>query len=238
MLDGAERVLSFGSTVSVEATFWGRPSIGADDSFFDGLDALYEARTEEELVDLLTRPALPPKNRHAAIAFGYYLDTYGSGFRHFDTGRISDYEFQSPFRGRCLKPDLADLARRVLALHQFGADDRVAPIARHFTTVSPSDATMQSILILTYMRQRNLAAATGALERVPVIALDTVLKHTGKALLDATQQLAQTGAHEEFRAHAGRLAAAFQQVPAYAAIGSKLAAMAERNARAATAVGA
>jgi len=232
MLDGAERVLSFGSTVSIEATFWGRPSITADDSFFDGLSALHEARSEAELLDLLTRPALPPQDRQAAIAIGYYLNTYGATFRHFDTSRISDYEFQSPFRGRCLKPDFTDLAQRVLALHQAGEDARVLPVARHFTTIAPSDATMQAILILTHLRRHDLAAATTALARVPAAVLEPVLKHTGKALLDATQLLAQTGPTDDFRANATRLSAALAQVPAYAALGAKLAVMAERRARA------
>lgn len=232
MLDGAERVLSFGSTVSIEATFWGRPSISADDSFFDGLGALHEARTETELLDLLTRPALPPQDRQAAIAFGYYLNTYGSAFRHFDTSRISDYEFQSPFRGRCLRPDFADLSRRVLALHQSGEDQRVLPIARHSVTLAPTDVTMQAIQILTHLRRQDLGAATSALGKVPATALESVLKHTGKALLDATQQLAQAGRHEDFRTNATRLSTALAQVPAYAPIGAKLAAMAEHRPRA------
>lgn len=230
MLDGAERVLSFGSTVGIEATFWGRPSISAEDSFFEGLDALHEAHTEASLLELLARPDLRPKDREAAIAFGYYLNSYGAGFRHFDTSRISDYEFESPFRGRCLRPDFTDLAQRVLALHQAGEDQRVAPIARHFTALFASDPTMQAIGILTHLRQRDLGSAITALEQVPAPALEIVLKHTGKALLDATQQLAQASAQGEFRDSARRLGATMRQTPAFTAIGQKLIAMAERAA--------
>jgi hypothetical protein len=228
MLEGADRVLTFGSTVGIEATFWGRPAICADYSFFDHLDAYYEAADESQLLELLSRPDLPPKPREHVLAFGFYLNTFGTGFRHFDTSRISDYEFQSPFRGRCLKPDFGDLAQRVLALHQSGADQRAGLIARHFIAVAPDNAPLHAIHILSLVRQGDLRAAIAVLEHVPGHILETVLKHTGKDLLDATQQLVHSGAPEEFRTNASRLAAALLQTPAFAPLGQRLAAMAAR----------
>lgn len=230
LLDAADRVLTFGSTIGVETTYWNRTVVCADNSLYDGTDVQYEAATEAELLKLLTTPTLPPKSRDAAIRCGFYLNTCGDTFRHFSTEEISDYQFKSPFRGRSLRPDFTDLAQRVLALHQAGDDYRVAPIARHFTALFPSEPTMQAIAILTHLRERDLAGATAALERVPAVALETVLKHTGKALLDATQLLARSGAHEEFRLSAGRLGAAMRQTPTFSAIGQKLIAMAERTA--------
>lgn len=230
MMEGADRVLTFGSTIGIEATYWGRPAICADYSFYDGQDAQYEAGNEEELLELLCRPALPPKAREQAVRFGYYLNTYGEPFVHFSTEQISDYEFKSPFRGRCLKPDFADLAQRLVALHQAGEDDRVRMLAPHYTAVAPADARVQAVVILTHLRSRELTRALDALEKVPAGILELVLKHAGKPLLDATQQLARAETHEAFRAGAARLGAIMQRVPSCAPIGTKLAAMAGRGA--------
>ena len=232
MLEGADLILTFGSTVGLEATFWGRPAVCADHSFYDGHDAHYEAQDEAELFRLITTRSLPPKPRAHALRFGYYLNTFGSEFLHFATDKISDYEFQSPFRGHCLKPDHADLRKRLVELYNSGDLQRAEAIARLCANYQPEDTTAHVLLVLSAIRQSRLAIAVTALEtaahRLPAVQLEPLLKHTAKPLLDATQALAKSGPAEEFRSYARRIGSVFARVPAYAAVGHNQLALAER----------
>ena len=238
MLEGADLIITFGSTVGIEATFWERPAVCADHSFYDGHDAHYEAQDEAELFRLITTRALPPKPRAHALRFGYYLNTFGGEFLHFATDKISDYDFQSPFRGRCLKPDHADLRKRLVELYNSDDLPRAEAVARLCANYQPEDTTAHVLLILCAVRQSRLAIAVAALDaaasHLPAPQLEALLKHTAKALLDATQALGKAGPAVEFRTHALRIGAVFARVPAYSAVGQKLIAFADRARPAST----
>lgn len=233
LLDGAARVLTFGSTTGLEATYWGKPVVCADRSFYDGLDAQYEARTEDELIDLLTRPHLPPKPRECALPFGYYLNTAGAPFLHFATEEISDYEFKSPFRGRCLKPDYDDLRQRLLALYHEGDDRRVASVARLCAAFNPGDELAQALRVLSLLRLNALELAIAALEeassQAPPPQMESVLKNTAQALVDALQ-LAGDKQAAVFPALASRAGHLLRRSPVFAPIGQKLVALANHAA--------
>ena len=232
LLDGAERVLTFGSTIGIEATYWGRPSVCADFSFYNGRDAQYEATTEDELIDLLTCAHLEPKPRENALGYGYYLNTYGGGFLHFETERISDYEFKSPFRGRCLKPDYDDLRRRLHELYTDGELHRAAAVARSCVAFVADDAMARSILVLSLLRLNLTRAAVETLEEAAAKTkpeqLAPVLKNTGKAFLDSLMALANQGQAALFVPLARRTGAVMQRVPAYAGVGQNLIGLADR----------
>ncbi len=233
LLDGADRVLTFGSTMGIEATFWGKPAICADYSFYDGLDAQYEPATEQELLHLLTCRDLPPKPRAHALAYGYYINTYGETFRHFTTDQISDYEFKSPFRGRCLKPDHHDLRQRLITLYHGGDLRRVATIAGILSEVLPDDGLVHSMGILSLLKLDAVPAAIDALEvaaeKAAPAQLEVVLKNTAKVLIDTSKQTAQRGSPATFQDVTRRIGAVMLRVAAFAAIGQKLIEMAGRG---------
>lgn len=232
LLDGAERVLTFGSTTGIEATFWGKPAVCADFSFFDGLEAHHEATTEAELLELLTRRELPAKPREGALACGYYLRTFGAEFAHFATEKISDYAFESPFRGRCLKPDYDDLRRRMVALAEAGEWRRAGAVARLVCDFRPADDAAQTVRAVAGLREGAVAEALAGLEAAAQVLtaeqLERVLQQTGKALLEATLRLGQAGRSAEFAREARRAGALLGRVPKLAEIGGKLLAMAAR----------
>lgn len=237
LLEGADRVLTFGSTIGIEATYWGRPSICADFSFFDGLDAHYEPATEGELIDLLVRRDLAPKPQENALRYGYYLNTFGANFAHFATGTISDYEFKSPFRGRCLKPDYDDMRQRLAGLFQQGEIRRAAAIATLCAAFDPADGLAHSIRILSQLRLRETDTAIAALEEAAAKSappqLEAILKSTGKELLDAIQRIQREQTAETFQTLARRAATVLQRAPAFAALGRNLAALVARDPAAA-----
>jgi hypothetical protein len=78
----ATKVLTFGSTVGIEATFWGKPSILAGRSLYQDLEATYNPKTHNELMDLLSKN-LPPKPKLGALMYGYYFTTRGKTFIYF-----------------------------------------------------------------------------------------------------------------------------------------------------------
>ncbi len=234
LMEKAERILTFGSTMGIEATFWGRTAICADFSFYEGLDAQYEATSEDELLDLLVREPLPPKSRECALRYGYYLNSFGTAFQYFVTEKISDYDFKSPFRGQCLKPDYNDLRQRLVALFQAGDFARAALVAALAIRHQPTDGTAHSIRVLSLLRLAALTDAIDALESAaqalnPAL-LEGVLKQTGSTLLDALARRAKPAPTAEFAALAVRVAGVLDRIPTYAPIAKKLEAMAARAA--------
>jgi hypothetical protein len=97
LLRNADKVLTFGSTVGIEAVFWGKPSILAGPSFYRNLGGTYNPSSHEELLSLL-REDLEPKDRLPAIRYGYYMNSYGIPFRHYEAEDFA----HGRFRGRDL----------------------------------------------------------------------------------------------------------------------------------------
>lgn len=72
LLDMAEAVLTFGSTIGLEATYWGKPSILAGRAVWERQNIAYRVDTSDEAAVLLaTRPI--PRSRGEAIAVGAYF---------------------------------------------------------------------------------------------------------------------------------------------------------------------
>jgi hypothetical protein len=59
LLDRADYVLSFGSTIGVEATYWNKVSIVIGKSFYDYLDVSYTVKNIEELNELISMCVKP-----------------------------------------------------------------------------------------------------------------------------------------------------------------------------------
>jgi hypothetical protein len=83
MLLGCAKVLSFGSTVGIEATYWGKPSILAGVAPFRSHNVTYNPRTHSQVIDLLLAE-LPPKSRDNTLKYGYYCKTFGVRYRYFE----------------------------------------------------------------------------------------------------------------------------------------------------------
>lgn len=74
LLDACNKVITFGSTVGAEATYWGKPSILIGKSMYMYLNATYNPQTENELLELLKDKNLKPKPVLGALKYGYYLN--------------------------------------------------------------------------------------------------------------------------------------------------------------------
>ncbi len=117
LIQAAEKVVSFGSTVGIESVYWGKASILCGPSLYAGLGGTYGPDSWQSLLDLVLDPALPPGDRGAALMYGHHLSTFGTPFRHYTPHGF----FEGTFRGRTLGvpawlhhlAHVADRARRV-----------------------------------------------------------------------------------------------------------------------------
>jgi len=226
MIEGAERVLTFGSTIGLEASYWGKPSICAEHSFYGDMDAQYEAHSEEELMALLLRPELQAKPRDNAIAVGFYLNTFGEPFKYFETDTISDLEYKSTFRGKAIKPDIMEAHRQMIAMLDRGELRRAAIISRQAIKFSPQNVVAHSVHILSLLRiqahEHAVTALEGAHRTLSPAQLDQLLGNTAQDLLNLAMQLSRAGQSSEFRNKVSRIANVLTCAPRFAPISQRL----------------
>ena len=72
LLDAAEKVIVFGSTMGAESVYWGKATILLAGAFYYKLDICYIPKNVDELFSFITKK-LEPKNPYGAIQYGYYL---------------------------------------------------------------------------------------------------------------------------------------------------------------------
>lgn len=109
LLDSSDKVVTFGSTMGIESTYWGKPSILIGDAYWKLLDVAYEPKTPEELFSLLTTDDLPAKPSKNALRCGLLSITSGI--------KTVYYEWETPwtgkFMGRYLIPPKKYILRRL-----------------------------------------------------------------------------------------------------------------------------
>ncbi len=76
LLYACDATVTWGSTMGIEATFWGKPSILMGSTSYSGIDAVYEPETIEDATGLILNIP-PPKDKEKAIAYGSFLMTGG-----------------------------------------------------------------------------------------------------------------------------------------------------------------
>lgn len=84
LMSVSNRIITFGSTIGIEACYFGKPSILLGMSFYDNLDVSYKPDTRDELMKLISTPALEPKPSENVNIYGYWWMTFGKKFRFRD----------------------------------------------------------------------------------------------------------------------------------------------------------
>jgi len=83
LLDNAWKVLTFGSSMGIEATWWGKPSILAGHSLYECFNVAYKPKDHAELMNFILMPDLPPFDRKDARKFGYFNASYGLPYKYY-----------------------------------------------------------------------------------------------------------------------------------------------------------
>jgi hypothetical protein len=104
LMAAADRIVVFTSTVGIEAPFWGKPVILAGRANYQNLGATYNPNTHEEVVELLVRDALPPKDSTGSLMYAYFFNTFGQPFKRYKARSFYAGEFngKEPFASRWL----------------------------------------------------------------------------------------------------------------------------------------
>ncbi len=104
LMRGCRKVLTFGSTTGIEAVYWGKPSILAGVGFYQSLGGNYVAKNHDEVMQLLGAD-LKPKDKQAAIVYGYWWATFGIPFKHYQAERMwaGQFDATGKFKGRYLR---------------------------------------------------------------------------------------------------------------------------------------
>lgn len=99
MMRKATRVVSFGSTTGLEATYWGTPSILGYRSYFDKLGSIHIPKSHDEMMNMIVRDELPAADKHGALMYGHFMKTFGTPFRyHQPTGIVGGTFKDRPVR--------------------------------------------------------------------------------------------------------------------------------------------
>jgi hypothetical protein len=132
MMRKATRVVSFGSTTGLEATYWGKPSILGYRSYFDTLGSVHIPKSHDEMMRLIVGDDTPPADKLGTLMYGYFTKTFGMPFRYnrptgltggvFKTGQLKPHVAFRAAGWLLERPVLRDVTRR---LHLRIADRRM-----------------------------------------------------------------------------------------------------------------
>lgn len=81
VMDDADVVITFGSTIGVEATYWNKPVIELGHSLFEHLDVTYQPSSKEELLALIVNPP-EPKPKCNVDSYVYTICNGGYKYKH------------------------------------------------------------------------------------------------------------------------------------------------------------
>lgn len=88
LIDSADIVVTFGSTVGIEANFYGKPSVLLGHAVYEGTGACYRPSSHEEFITLINSEFMPlPKT--GALKYGYYKRNGGQNEFRFLTQKSS-----------------------------------------------------------------------------------------------------------------------------------------------------
>lgn len=111
LIDACDKVIVFGSTVGVEATFWGATSILIGRAFYDNRDCIYRPADRESLYQLIADKNLPPKPQEETYPYGYFVPNRGTPYKKLRWGGKAN-TFYGPWKMGRVMPDTWKYALR------------------------------------------------------------------------------------------------------------------------------
>ena len=117
MVRRSDSVATFGSSVGIEAVYWGTPSILLGPSFYNGLGGVRVPDNHKAALALLTQK-LEATDRTAALIYGYWQQTHGIPYRYFEPTGLFEGKFKGQIVYSGMKQPKPRLFRRALQLVQ------------------------------------------------------------------------------------------------------------------------
>jgi len=76
-------VITFNSTMGIEATYWGIPSILCSNAIYENFNIVYKPSTHDEVINLI-KSNLEPISKDDVYKYGYYHSTFGIKFKYYE----------------------------------------------------------------------------------------------------------------------------------------------------------
>lgn len=94
LMDAADKVITFGSTMGIESAYWKKPSISIGFAFYRTLGAVYTPSTIEELWKLIDNKKLEPIEQRRCLPYGYfYMSNRHESFKYINVGKTYLFNF-------------------------------------------------------------------------------------------------------------------------------------------------
>lgn len=89
LLDSCNKIVTFGSSIGIEATYWRKPSILVGKSTYMNLDVTYNPTDEDTLIKLLKNEDLIAKPFYNTLKYGYFINgRKGDKFNYFNPNNL------------------------------------------------------------------------------------------------------------------------------------------------------
>ena len=83
LLFNADKVITFGSTMTIEAIYWGKPVVLLSQGEFNNFKGPTTPSKFEDIIDLCFYKKLPIPEKIDSIKIGYYLRTFGIKYKYY-----------------------------------------------------------------------------------------------------------------------------------------------------------
>lgn len=94
LLDSADVVVSYGSTIGMEAVYWGKPSVLLGPCSYSDTPAVMCPKNDAQLHALLAEPGqLRPASRDLCLPYGHYYLSYGRPFKYYRPESLAEGSF-------------------------------------------------------------------------------------------------------------------------------------------------
>lgn len=99
LMKAADVTASFGSSVGIEAVFWGKPSVLLGPCLYQHLRGPVRSTTHQHTVELLNS-SLAPADKTGALKYGFWFQSRGYRYQHYQAQSL----FAGEFKGTAVYP--------------------------------------------------------------------------------------------------------------------------------------
>lgn len=92
LVDAADIVVIFNSTIGAEAAFWNKPVVLLGNAFYGFLEGFYKPKSHEEVLALLTQKLIPLDNKEV-LKYGYWELNRGIPFKYYKPDSVNQGRF-------------------------------------------------------------------------------------------------------------------------------------------------
>lgn len=94
LMDAADKIITFGSTMGIESTYWQKPSISIGFAFYRSLDVVYTPEDVNELWSLIDDKNLAPIDNHNCLPYGFFfMSNQHEPFKYINVGKAKWFKY-------------------------------------------------------------------------------------------------------------------------------------------------